>query len=228
MFLRIVKRNIEIDNMPTPTFLKLKPEKRDKIIETALHTFATQDFEAVSITRFMQDLEMPKGSFYQYFEDKRDLYFYLFEHFQQKKDTALSIAVGAGKVGFWDIWESWLLAELTYHWQNPLEWSFWLNACKERNSPSLGNLQALIHGRVAQSFLSTLRQESRQGALREEAHLELQAYFLAQTSEAITQYILHKFSITLPTLPALPATEIKIIIQNWLALVKYGFLKTVE
>jgi AcrR family transcriptional regulator len=91
--------------MPTNTFFKLKAEKREKITTLALYAFATQDFEVVSISRLMQDLAMPKGSFYQYFEDKRDLYFYLFEHLQQKKDAHLASLVGGrqgkflGKLG---------------------------------------------------------------------------------------------------------------------------------
>lgn len=218
--------------MPNQTFLKLKPEKRQKILDIALEAYAMHDFEAMSITKLMQDLAMPKGSFYQYFEDKRDLYFCLFEYLQQKKDTALTLQVGAGKADFWEFWEVWLLAELAYHWQNPAEWNFWLNAYRERNSPLLGNLQALIQERVAQQFLATLRQEGRQGLLKSDAQLELQAYFLGQTSEGIAHYILHKFGLNLPAmltqktpLPTFPAIDAKLIVQQWLALLKGGILK---
>ena len=215
--------------MPTQTFFKLKAEKRQKITDIALNAFAVQDFEAVSITRLMQDLEMPKGSFYQYFEDKRDVYFYLFEHFQQKKDTHLASQVAAGKMSFWENWEDWLLAELRYYWQNPIEWNFWLNAHCERSSPLLGNLQGLIQNKMAQQFLPTLKHEGRQGNLKQDAPHELQAYFLGQASAGITAYILHKFALNLghtitqkQVLPAFPAIEIRLIIQQWFSLLKKG------
>lgn len=217
--------------MPTNTFFKLKAEKREKIITLALYAFATQDFEVVSISRLMQDLAMPKGSFYQYFEDKRDLYFYLFEHLQQKKDAHLASLVGAGKASFWENWEEWLVAEVLYHAQNPIEWSFWLNAYKERNSPALGNLQALIQDRIAQQFLANLKQEGRQGHLKQDAPLELQAYFLGQASLGINAFVLHKYELNLDSiimqkrsLPTLPTIEIRLIIQQWLALLKNGMV----
>lgn len=220
--------------MPTQTFLKLKPEKRQHIIDIALHFFALQDFEAVSITALMKELSLPKGSFYQYFEDKRDLYFYLFEHLQQKKDTALAEVSQQARGNFFEIWEAWLFAELQYHWQHPQEWRFWLNAYREQNSPALGNLQALILGRVAQQFLGALRQESRQGNSRQDVSMELQAHFLAPTSDQIARYILHKYALQLDenvrqktALPALPAIEVKIVIQQWLSLLQKGIANVV-
>jgi AcrR family transcriptional regulator len=221
--------------MPTQTFLKLKPEKRQHIIDIALNFFALQDFEAVSITALMKELALPKGSFYQYFEDKRDLYFYLFEHLQQKKDTALAQNTPQARSSFFENWEDWLFAELQYHWQHPQEWRFWLNAYREQNSPALGNLQALILGRVAQQFLGTLRQESRQGNSRQDIPMELQAHFLAPTSDQIARYILHKFALSLEenikqktSLPTLPTIEVKIVIQQWLMLLQKGITNVVE
>jgi AcrR family transcriptional regulator len=217
--------------MPKKTFLKLKPEKRAYFTEKALFAFATQDFEAVSITRLMQELALPKGSFYQYFEDKRDLYFYLFDYFQQKKDDTLATQAIGQKDSFFDFWTEWLWAEFQYHWQNPIEWNFWLNAYRERNSSVLGNLQMLIFQRVAQQFMGSLRQESRQGKLNQDITLEMQAYFLAYSQDALNQYILHKHDLNLPkmlidaqNLPALPAIEIKLTIRQWLSLLKFGIV----
>jgi AcrR family transcriptional regulator len=217
--------------MPKNTFLKLKPEKRAYFTEKALFAFATQDFESVSITRLMQELALPKGSFYQYFEDKRDLYFYLFDYLQQKKDVALAAQEIRQKDSFLDFWEEWYWTELQYYWQNPIEWNFWLNAYRERNSPTLGNLQMLIFQRIAQQFIASLRQESRQGKLKQEASLEMQAYFLAHTQDALTQYILNKYDLNLPkmlieaqNLPALPAIEIKLTIRQWIGILKFGIV----
>ena len=215
--------------MPKSTFLKLKIEKRTLIENVALKAFALQDYEAVSISRLMQDLALPKGSFYQYFEDKRDLYFHVLEHFQQKKEETLAQKMAKMPVNnsFWGYWAETLYQEWQYHWANPIEWGFWLNAQRERNSTEIGNLQALILQRIAQPFVAHLRQESRQGRVRQDVPIELQAYFLAQTQQNLTHYLLHKYPISLPevirgneTLPALPATELQMSIQQWLQLLQ--------
>lgn len=60
--------------MPKQTFLNLPDEKRQRIIECALDEFAERGYEKSSINRIVKEAGIAKGSFYQYFEDKFDLY----------------------------------------------------------------------------------------------------------------------------------------------------------
>jgi hypothetical protein len=59
----------------------------------------------------------------------------------------------------------------------------------------------------------------------------MQAYFLAHTQDALTQYILNKYDLNLPkmlieaqNLPALPAIEIKLTIRQWIGILKFGIV----
>ncbi len=63
--------------MPKETFFNLPEEKRQRIIDLALTEFAENDYEAASISRIVAQAGIAKGSFYQYFENKEDLYTYL-------------------------------------------------------------------------------------------------------------------------------------------------------
>lgn len=60
--------------MPKQTFLNLPEEKRNKIIDAALEEFSTKGFKAASINIIVAKAEIPKGSFYQYFKDKKDVF----------------------------------------------------------------------------------------------------------------------------------------------------------
>ena len=60
--------------MPTSTFYNLPPPKRNKLLRAAVTEFAQKPFDEVSINRIIQAAEIPRGSFYQYFADKRDLF----------------------------------------------------------------------------------------------------------------------------------------------------------
>jgi AcrR family transcriptional regulator len=63
--------------MPKETFFNLPTEKRQRIIDLALAEFAEKDYDTASISRIVAQAGIAKGSFYQYFENKEDLYTYL-------------------------------------------------------------------------------------------------------------------------------------------------------
>lgn len=65
--------------MPTQTFFNLSQTKQKIIIAKSLKQFANHSYEAVSISKIVQEAKIAKGSFYQYFEGKEDLYLYLVE-----------------------------------------------------------------------------------------------------------------------------------------------------
>jgi AcrR family transcriptional regulator len=64
--------------MPKQTFFNLKDEKRQRIIAAAGREFSQHPLYEASINTIIKDAEIPRGSFYQYFEDLPDLYGYYF------------------------------------------------------------------------------------------------------------------------------------------------------
>ncbi|MBN2222358.1 MAG: TetR/AcrR family transcriptional regulator [Vallitaleaceae bacterium] len=71
--------------MPKDTFFNLPEAKRELILEIALSEFEKSSYENVSINQIVAKAEISKGSFYQYFEDKKDLYKYILSLIVQKK-----------------------------------------------------------------------------------------------------------------------------------------------
>lgn len=71
--------------MPKETFFNLPEEKREHITNIAIDEFATHNYAEVSISRIVARSGIAKGSFYQYFEDKEDLFSYLLDLAVQKK-----------------------------------------------------------------------------------------------------------------------------------------------
>lgn len=63
--------------MPKQTFFNLAEEKRNLITNLAIEEFAENSYQSASISRIVKRAGIAKGSFYQYFEDKKDLYLYL-------------------------------------------------------------------------------------------------------------------------------------------------------
>ena len=71
--------------MPKQTFLNLPEEKRTVIVNAAIDEFAEYGFESASINRIVANSSISKGSFYQYFEDKRDVFMHLLAVIEQEK-----------------------------------------------------------------------------------------------------------------------------------------------
>lgn len=71
--------------MPNQTFLNLPDKKRQTIIDLAIAEFASHDYDNASISNVVKQAKIAKGSFYQYFEDKKDLYLYLVDLAMQQK-----------------------------------------------------------------------------------------------------------------------------------------------
>jgi AcrR family transcriptional regulator len=63
--------------MPTRRFLNLKEEKRQAILEAAVHEFSRVPYASASINQIIKEADISRGSFYTYFEDKDDLMRYL-------------------------------------------------------------------------------------------------------------------------------------------------------
>ena len=85
--------------MPKQTFMNLPAGKREPILASALAEFSSHSYESASINVICREAGIPKGSFYQYFENKYDLYRYLLQAAVREKNTQLhtSLRHSAGK-----------------------------------------------------------------------------------------------------------------------------------
>jgi AcrR family transcriptional regulator len=74
------------EKMPKNTFLNLPSEKQEKVIREAIKEFAYKGYEKGNVGEIAKNSNVAKGSMYQYFEDKKDLYI-----FAVKKAAEISI-----------------------------------------------------------------------------------------------------------------------------------------
>ena len=65
--------------MPKDTFFNLDSEKREKIIKAAKAEFLDNPLRKARVSNIVMEAAIPRGSFYQYFNDLDDLYYYIVE-----------------------------------------------------------------------------------------------------------------------------------------------------
>jgi AcrR family transcriptional regulator len=63
--------------MPTATFYRLPTPKRARIVQAAYTEFARAPFPDASVSNIIRQAQVAHGSFYQYFQDKADIFDYL-------------------------------------------------------------------------------------------------------------------------------------------------------
>ena len=66
--------------MPTKTFLNLPKEKKIRILKSAKKEFSRVPLDKAVIANIVKSAGIPRGSFYQYFENIDDLFIYLMDY----------------------------------------------------------------------------------------------------------------------------------------------------
>ncbi len=86
--------------MPKSTFFNLNSKKREKIEKALKKEFSKNTFEKASISNIIEEAEIPRGSFYQYFEDKEDALKYIIEEFlnDEKEEIKKLLIQNAGDI----------------------------------------------------------------------------------------------------------------------------------
>lgn len=104
--------------MPTPTFFRLPPERRDPLVHEAIAEFSERTYAEASLTRLAARAGIPKGSFYQYFADKLDLYRWLVTEEAPRRKREFVSAVRADG-DFWAYLESFIERGMAFLVEHP-------------------------------------------------------------------------------------------------------------
>ncbi|PGQ70404.1 TetR family transcriptional regulator [Bacillus cereus] len=84
--------------MPKQTFFNLASEKKEALIQAAMKEFSRVPLFKASISNIIKDAGIPRGSFYQYFEGKEDVFFFLLDEYS-KRDNEKFISILKEKDG---------------------------------------------------------------------------------------------------------------------------------
>ena len=170
--------------------------KRQQILEAASACFARNGYDATSMDEVARAAGVSKGSLYDYFKNKEDLFFGVFEWFQQLvMETSMS-RLGEHKevrtriLAFADASVGALMDHIELY---PVTLEVWAAAAKsgtrERFSAAMKNLYVLYRAEVTQ----LLRDAQAQGEIRTDTDIEAAAGMLVGAIDGLgLQYWLTK------------------------------------
>lgn len=76
--------------MPKQTFFNLPEQKQAVLLQAAVHEFSRVPLHEASIANIIHEANIARGSFYQYFKDKEDVFYYLLNtHAKQAQESLI-------------------------------------------------------------------------------------------------------------------------------------------
>jgi len=110
---------MEVNNLPTDTFYNLSETKKQNIFNSAAQEFAARRFSETSINQIIKMAGISRGSFYQYFEGKEDLYLYVLTEIGKEKMT-VAFAEPPKNADFFSMYKNMIMNILIWVREKPL------------------------------------------------------------------------------------------------------------
>lgn len=179
-------------SMPKPTFFNLPEEKRNRILQEAVNEFRDNNYDAASINKIVERSGISKGSFYQYFTDKEDVYLHIMSKIAEKKIEYLTPAMmNFSELNFYEALREMYRSAIMFALSNPdyLEIG---NRMMRDNSGVLQKLRSAFGAKGDEMFVTLLRKGQETGDVRGDLDLQMTAKMLISMQMSIVEYYFEK------------------------------------
>lgn len=218
--------------MPKPTFINLKKEKREVITSAFLREFAVKTYDEASITEVVKKLGIAKGSIYQYFADKLDLFVFLIGECSTVKQKYVGSVDRNNFKDFWAYFRELYTLGFQFDAENPLKSHFLHNLTQNLNSPSVKKLYDEMLQQIVSGFEIMVKAEVERKLFRDDISIKTMAFMLYKVGVSIqeqlehTEVIIPKESIR-KNLPVYQGKKEMLMqtVNEYIALVKPAFDK---
>ncbi|MCX7771799.1 MAG: TetR/AcrR family transcriptional regulator [Clostridia bacterium] len=219
--------------MPKQTFFNLPEDKRKKIMELAALEFALNNYVTASLSRIVEKAGIAKGSMYQYFESKKDLYFFLIDCISAQKLAFITdkLEKKHSEEDFFSLYKSIIFQAAQFDIQNPALSRVLYMAGHESYHPEIGDVSKKILNESIQFMTSIVHAYKNKGAIRNDLSDDLIAFIISYLSVDIGDYIEKKFDFSYAevlnegkgVLP-IPLEELDKVLTDLCEVLKYGLL----
>ncbi len=212
--------------MPKQTFHNLPEEKRNNIINAAIDEFAEYGLENASTNRIVANSGIAKGSFYQYFEDKKDVFMHLLQVIEQEKTEFFKDK--HPPVGNMDTFQyfRWMIKTgMEFNTKHPL-----LTQAVSRvmfgEGLYYGQTFADIRERTSQALKTTIEQAIQNGEVDPSVDVDLAVMVMETWSNAISTYIINEGMKHKDIMKWVRSAKTQEKIDKMLYVMEYGLRKT--
>jgi AcrR family transcriptional regulator len=154
--------------MPTVTWARIDPARRAAIVDAAEAEFSAHGFSRGSLNVIARRAGVAKGSLFQYFADKRDLYAFIADVASQRVRAYMEDRIRELDPSrpFFDFLTDWLDAWVAYFADNPHERALHAAATLEVDTEARVSVQNVIHRHYLEVLRPLVRDAHARGDLR--------------------------------------------------------------
>jgi AcrR family transcriptional regulator len=106
--------------MPTQTFYNLPTEKQERILQAAIKEFGQRNVQEANLANIVSAANISRGSLYQYFLNKEDMYVYIFDTLRARRAEYVKPAFSLyKKEPFLKFFEAFYLRDSEFLLRNP-------------------------------------------------------------------------------------------------------------
>jgi AcrR family transcriptional regulator len=177
--------------VPKDTFFNLPESKRALICDVALDEFAQYPYDQASVNRIVAGAGIAKGSFYQYFEDKKDLFLYLTSLIAEEKINYLSpLILNPDGHDVFTVIREMFLAGVQFANEHPRYAAIGNKMLADKESSIYRELQTESRPTSFAVFEPLLKQAIARGEVRDDSDIKMLNYIIASMNDAIVEYCL--------------------------------------
>lgn len=209
--------------MPKQTYYNLDAVKRDAIVKAAFEEFSSHVYNEASVNTIVEKSGISKGSLYQYFESKKDIYLYLIEYAGQAK---LEYLQAHSPVDFDDFFEglcTLMIQGTQFSLENPLYSRLLYKAFQ---GPLVDESLARLKDLNRDYMTRLLGEAMEKGEVRSDVAIDVIVFFLNVLTTEFAQFVAEKTGISLDEVyrneDALRQLDIPAVIRDIMKLVKNG------
>ena len=154
--------------MPTVTWARVDPARRAAVIEAAESEFGAHGFSGGSLNVIARRAGVAKGSLFQYFADKRDLYAFIADIGSQRVRAYIEELIRALDPGrpFFEFLTDLLDAWVAYFAEHPRERALHAAATLEVDTDARVSVRSVIHRHYLEVLRPLVRDAQTRGDLR--------------------------------------------------------------
>ncbi|TYP55445.1 TetR/AcrR family transcriptional regulator [Thermosediminibacter litoriperuensis] len=179
--------------MPKSTFFNLPADKREKILQVAIEEFARHSYREASVNRIVERSGIAKGSFYQYFEDKKDLFKFIIEKSGEKKLEYLGqVLNNLEQLDFFELVRELYAAGIKFAKENPELFAIGQRLLKDDDRNLFEEIMEDPKNKGQQFFVELLKKGIQRGEIDPGISVELVAMLLVWMNFAISEYFLNE------------------------------------
>jgi len=173
------------------TFKRLPEDKQEFILGAFLAEFAKNDYENASISAVVKSLGIAKGSIYQYFGSKMELYKGLVEVCTAEK---MKYVEGVNQDDFWDFWDYYrelYVQGFKFDLERPQHSQFLFRVSQDRSNPIMEEMQKENYLKSLLYFNELVEKQMESGTISKDYDPQFVAQTIISQANGLREYLLY-------------------------------------